>query len=388
MLIHRRAIRSQAGLGIGVGDFDTDEETDTTSTEEEDEDEIGELPAAEEEEEERKKRARIGNRRRNSVSSETVRHDEIQKEFPVHAKTPEQEMSIFNILSQSILLKHLAAGPAQIITKAMFKKDVAAGEVVMKQNDEGDNFYIIDDGALLALQWRRFVCSNELNLTQTAGIADIYVAGLDPLTPEDADGPATSEYGGRVQIVKQGDSFGELALMYNAKRAATVVARTDLGLWAVDRTTFRTLVMGVAMAKRSKHSSYLEGVELLSTLTQAERESVIDNMEEETFDEGEAVVTQGEVGSKFFIVTEGDLVVTQVPEGSEESKEVGRLKEGSYFGEIALLTNQQRLATVTAVSKVQCVTIERKVFARVMGPLRDLLRRNMELYNSYISLNL
>jgi cAMP-dependent protein kinase regulator len=99
------------------------------------------------EEEERKKRERIGNRRRNSVSSETVRHSEIQKEFPVHPKTPEQEMSIFNILSSSILLKHLEAGPSQIITKAMFKKDLKAGDVVMKQNEDGDNFYIIDEGA-------------------------------------------------------------------------------------------------------------------------------------------------------------------------------------------------------------------------------------------------
>jgi cAMP-dependent protein kinase regulator len=222
----------------------------------------------------------------------------------------------------------------------------------------------------------------------TAGICDIYVAGLDPLTDPSEEGPATSElYGGRVQITCAGDSFGELALMYNAPRAATVVARTDVGLWAVDRTTFRTLVMGVAIAKRSKHSTYLEGVQLLSTLTQAERETVIDNMEEESYAEGDVVIEQGEMGSKFFIVTEGDLVVTQTPEGSDEPREVGRLKEGSYFGEIALLTHQQRLATVKAVSQVQCVTIERKVFSRVMGPLRDLLQRNMSLYNSYISIS-
>eukprot|EP01047_Picozoa_sp_COSAG01_P029262 COSAG01_NODE_2000_length_8686_cov_3.000116_6_plen_243_part_00 len=227
-----------------------------------------------------------------------------------------------------------------------------------------------------------------LSVLSVTGICDIYVAGLDPLTDPSEEGPATSElYGGRVQITCAGDSFGELALMYNAPRAATVVARTDVGLWAVDRTTFRTLVMGVAIAKRSKHSTYLEGVQLLSTLTQAERETVIDNMEEESYAEGDVVIEQGEMGSKFFIVTEGDLVVTQTPEGSDEPREVGRLKEGSYFGEIALLTNQQRLATVKAVSQVQCVTIERKVFSRVMGPLRDLLQRNMSLYNSYISIS-
>ena len=64
-------------------------------------------------------------------------------------------------------------------------------------------------------------------------------------------------------------TFSELALMYSSPRAATVVARSDLGLWAVDRVTFRTLVMGLAVKKRAQRSAYLEGVELLSTLTQS-----------------------------------------------------------------------------------------------------------------------
>ena len=359
------AAGGQGNLGLGGLAVGSSDEEESESEEEEEEDEIGELAEVDFEEEERKKRERIGSRRRNSVSSESFNRNEVAVEFPVHEKNPEQEMSIFNILSQSILLKHLEAGPSQIITKAMFKRDVAEGEVVMKQGEDGDNFYIIDTGT-----------------------ADIYVAGLDPITPEDSEGVQTSDYGGRVQIAGPADSFGELALMYNSPRAATVVARTAMSLWAVDRTTFRTLVMNLAVKKRAQRSTYLEGVSLLSTLTQSERETIIDNMVEETYEAGDVVITQGEVGSKFFIVTEGELVVTQTPEGESAEKEVGQLKEGSYFGEIALLTNQERLATVKAVSKVQTVTIERKVFSRVMGPLRDLLKRNMSLYNSYISLNM
>ena len=72
------------------------------------------------------------------------------------------------------------------------------------------------------------------------------------------------------------------------------------------------LVMGLAVRKRAQRSEYLMGVQLLSTLTQSERETVIDNMAEESYEEGIAVITQGDVGSKFFIVTEGELVVTQV----------------------------------------------------------------------------
>lgn len=319
------------------------------------------------EEEERKKRERIGGKRRNSVSSETVdRNAMIQKEFPVHEKKPEQELRIFNIISKSILLKHLDAGPIQIVTKAMFEAKFVPGQPIMKQGEEGDNFYIIDDG-----------------------VCDIYVKGIAAITPAEEEGDQEHpEFGGRVQICTVADSFGELALMYNAPRAATVVARTEMTLWALDRTTFRSMVMGQAISKRSKHSKFLEGVKLLSTLTQSERETVIDNMEEETFKEGEDIIKQGESGSKFYIVTEGDVVITQTPEGESEGKEVGRVTAGAYFGEVALLTNQTRLATCTAVSEVACVTLERKVFTRVMGNLRELLRRDMALYNSYISVNL
>ena len=51
--------------------------------------------------------------------------------------------------------------------------------------------------------------------------------------------------------------------------------------------------------------------------------------------------------------------MNQQPEGETEPKEVGQLKEGSYFGEIALLTNQTRLATVQAVSNVSALLLPR-----------------------------
>ncbi len=365
-LMREAGSNAAGGLGLGGNVYDSSEEEESET--EEEEDELGELPAmdADYEEEERKKRERIGGKRRNSVSSETASRSEMQKEFPVHEKKPDQELRIFNIISKSILLKHLDAGPIQIVTKAMFEHKVSPGDTIMKQGEDGDNFYIIDDG-----------------------VCDIFVKGIDAITPDTEEGPQThEEYGGRVQICTVADSFGELALMYNAPRAATVVARTEMTLWALDRTTFRSMVMGQAMSKRSKHSKFLEGVKLLSTLTQSERETVIDNMEEELFEEGDEIITQGDSGSKFYIVTEGDVVITQTPEGEEEPKEVGRVTSGAYFGEVALLTNQTRLATCTATSKVACVTLERKVFTRVMGNLRDLLRRDMALYNSYISVNL
>lgn len=54
-----------------------------------------------------------------------------------------------------------------------------------------------------------------------------------------------------------------------------------------------------------------------------------------------------------------------------------------YFGERALLMNDLRAASVIATSDVQVLSLERATFKRLLGPLDDILRRNMEQYKKY-----
>jgi len=82
----------------------------------------------------------------------------------------------------------------------------------------------------------------------------------------------------------------------------------------------------------------------------------------------------------------GEVVVTQKRGGKDV--EVARLYSSSYFGEIALLTNRPRAATVTAVGPCKCVKMDRDRFVRVMGPCEDILTRNMNVYNQYISVKI
>ncbi|XP_037093687.1 cAMP-dependent protein kinase type I regulatory subunit-like, partial [Pollicipes pollicipes] len=81
---------------------------------------------------------------------------------------------------------------------AMFAQTFLKGETTIQQGDEGDNFYVIDSGEV-----------------------EVYV---------------DSEL---VTTISEGGSFGELALIYGTPRAATVRARTDVKLWAIDRDTYR-----------------------------------------------------------------------------------------------------------------------------------------------------
>lgn len=55
-------------------------------------------------------------------------------------------------------------------------------------------------------------------------------------------------------------------------------------------------------------------------------------------------------------------------------------------GEIALILNRPRAATVTALTPLKCVRLDRKRFERVLGPAAELLKRNLQKYNSLVKL--
>jgi len=59
------------------------------------------------------------------------------------------------------------------------------------------------------------------------------------------------------------------------------------------------------------------------------------------------------------------------------------LHKGSYFGELALLTDKPRAATVTAIGDIECVALDTKAFIRLLGPVTEILKRNADTYAKY-----
>jgi len=232
------------------------------------------------------------------------------------------------------------------LINATEEKNFTEGEVLMKQGDDGDYFYIVEEGE-----------------------AHIFVM---------IEGTDT-----KVKECRSGDFFGELALMYNAPRAATVKAMTALRCWAVERNTFKMTLMESTINKRNRYEQFLDSVPILESLYKYEKLTIADALETKQVSAGEAVVTEGDSGNDFFIIEKGSVEFTQTTDGGEQAV-VGAGGQGDYFGEIALLTNQPRKATVRCVDDCSFLVLDRKTFIRVMGPLDDILKRNISKYKSWL----
>jgi cAMP-dependent protein kinase regulator len=103
-----------------------------------------------------------------------------------------------------------------------------------------------------------------------------------------------------------GESFGELALLYNCPRAATIKADGDAVLWGLDRNTFNHIVKGAASKKREKYENFLQSVKVLQGMDAYERSKLADAFIEESFKPGEFIIREGEEGETFYMIETGD----------------------------------------------------------------------------------
>lgn len=312
--------------------------------------------------------------RRTSVSAESMApshgHDFVKKVIP---KTDDQCERIRLSVSNNFLFRNLDEEQYHDVVNAMSEKRVAAGQTIIEQGGVGDYFYVVESGTF-----------------------DCYISkGGEPPN--------------KVTSYEAGGSFGELALMYNAPRAATIVATSDAVLWALDRVTFRTILMENTSRKRRMYESFLEEVPLLKSLESYERHKIADALESVYFEDGQAVVTQGDIGDRFYIIEAGQAAVYKTDlDGMRQ--EVNALGRGSYFGgkiirtarrsrdrylknndvyvvvvELALLNDTPRAATVVAQGRLKCATLGKKAFTRLLGPVLEILKRNSENYHAIIN---
>jgi putative peptide zinc metalloprotease protein len=234
------------------------------------------------------------------------------------------------------------------MTVAFNSERFAAGEVIMRLGDPGDKFYIIEQGKISVFQ------------TNAEGEEE------------------------KVDEKSSGQYFGELALISDAPRNATVQAETPLSVLSLNRDDFDLHMkqhMGAVqhVKSRFRYSWLLRCMPIFDELESEDLDKLATQLKSETFKSDEIVIREGDTGDKFYIVESGQLVVSYNMEG--KTVEVARRGTGEYVGEIALLENRPRTATVTAVEDTSLLSLEAEHFQKLISKFMNM-HRTLQLTGS------
>jgi CRP-like cAMP-binding protein len=266
----------------------------------------------------------------------------------------------------------------------MMEVQVTAGELIIRQGDKGDRFYLIHSGTF------------EVRVVQGQGAASTGVGGETPaaskirkLTAAEAEA-----LGGVVHMYECSETahpcFGELSLMYKKARQASVVACTDGRLWALDRRMFASMVL------RSKDMRHipdigivpkLRGLPLLHCLSLTQLQRIADLVVEKAFAQGSCIISQGAADDDLYIVSQGTVSCSM----NKSNKSIpGRdVTLNECFNETALLGSKTCNSTFMAATDVQLLSLSRTLFEKAVGPLsalvsEDRTRRESRVSNSLL----
>jgi len=266
-----------------------------------------------------------------------------------------REQYLFQSLSQEELLK---------VVDMMSKLEVKAGHVLIKQGDRGDYFYVIESGTFDVLQ----VPSSKLDRPKTH-------LPESPDEVENLQDPSQQKVVGRIEA---GGSFGELALLYGQKRAATVRSASDAIVWRLDRLGFKSMLQDSARHDMEEARMALHKVPLLAALTDEQIQQCAEVVRFCEFQRGAQIIRKGDIGDVFYIIKSGEV---RVSDGMTVNNAIDhcsvKLGAHAYFGERALLKDEARAANVVALTDVRCLVIDRHAFNTILGPLREVLDNNI-----------
>ncbi|XP_017278839.1 cGMP-dependent protein kinase 1 [Kryptolebias marmoratus] len=234
-------------------------------------------------------------------------------------KTVSETSLIVKAIQKNDFLSRLDDEQIAMMVDLLKASHFKPGEEVISEGSEGDSMYIVADG--------------ELTVTQ---------AGQD------------------LRTLTRGDVFGELAILYNCKRTATVKAKAAVHLWCMERQTYRTIITNKSKKKREQLMGFLKTSRTLKDLNDVQLSKIIDSMEEVKFQDKDVIVREGSEGNTFYIILKGEVLVTKNVNGHQ--KMIRRMGKGEHFGEQALIREILRTATCTADGPVTCFSIDKEVF--------------------------
>ena len=106
-------------------------------------------------------------------------------------------------------------------------------------------------------------------------------------------------------------------MLYNAPRAASIVANEDCLLWSLDRACFNNIVKESSIKRRERFEKFTKQIDILQDLDPYERNKICDVLQPRTYKAGEYIIKQGEVGNKFYVIEDGEAIATKKKPGKK-----------------------------------------------------------------------
>ncbi|MBI5290614.1 MAG: cyclic nucleotide-binding domain-containing protein [Chloroflexi bacterium] len=251
----------------------------------------------------------------------------------------ETRHDVTSLLERAPLFVSFTPEEIQAVARRLRSETFAAGADIVRQGGKGDRFYLLRRGRVKVL-----------------------------VRNDEGDERAVNE-------LVSGDYFGEAALLTGEPRNATVCALTPVEALSLSKRDFDRLVRagfegGAKIDAVLKRIGLLRRIPLFADFESYELKLVAAQLETQEAEAGATIIRQGEVGDKFYIVEAGEAAVRlRGPDGAEVER--ARLGPGDYFGEIALLMDVPRVASVVAVGAARLLTLNAAAFNELVRESRS-----------------
>lgn len=218
-----------------------------------------------------------------------------------------------------------------------------AGTLICEEGDMGNSMFVISEG-----------------------IVEVFTKDID---------------GTRLTLarLKGGDFFGEYSLITQKERNASVLAKTDLEVLEITADDFAVISMAHPriwtvledyLRRRMVHTIMMRS-SVFHVLTEDERELLSKYVTSRKYSAGGVIMSEGTDGEEMFFIKAGSVTVTS--EKNDTKISITELKQGDFFGEMAMLSGKKRTATIRAKSDVEVLVLRRVDAAKVFRGNRDVL---------------
>ncbi|KAA0717300.1 cGMP-dependent protein kinase 2 [Triplophysa tibetana] len=239
-------------------------------------------------------------------------------------------------LNKNQYLRRLEVQQVKDMVECMYERTYQQGEYVIKQGEPGHHLFVLADGKLDVYQHNKLLTSISVWTT-----------------------------------------FGELAILYNCTRTASVEAVSNVRTWALDREVFHNIMRMTAEARHEQYRNFLRRSVLLPLLPGDKLTKIVDCLEVEYYNKEDYIIREGEEGNTFYIIANGKVICNILP-----SVCLGKAVELScrhHVQELKIITENVFLYNCTDEDGVECLVIDRETFSQTVGTF-DELKKYLQSY--------